>query len=56
MKVRIVMTIDVDPDEWVAVYGGRRDGVREDVKDYAFHNVVESAGIKESGATVTLVK
>jgi hypothetical protein len=34
MKVRIVLTVDVDPEAWANEYGVDRSEVREDVKRY----------------------
>lgn len=34
MKVRIVITLDVDPERWIAEFACSRDEVREDVRDW----------------------
>lgn len=35
MKVRIELTVDVDPEAWALNYGCDRSEVREDVQSYA---------------------
>ncbi|MEL3949500.1 hypothetical protein [Streptomyces sp. LNU-CPARS28] len=42
MKVRITLTITVNPDEWAQEYGVPRKDVRADVKDYIGHTVADS--------------
>ena len=34
MKIRIVQTVDVDPEAWALDFGIEQKGVREDVKTY----------------------
>lgn len=56
MKIKISLTIEVDPQEWAAVYGTGTAAaeVREDVKTYVQNQVWESPGIQESGGKVTI--
>lgn len=56
MIVNVTLQIDVDPDEWYAVYGQSKkpSEVRNDVRDYVYENVYQLPGIQDSGATVTL--
>ncbi|ARX83576.1 hypothetical protein SMD44_02998 [Streptomyces alboflavus] len=42
MKVRITLTVTVNPDEWATEYGVPREDVRADVKDYIGHAVADS--------------
>ena len=49
MKVRITMTVDIDPVAWIESYPGdlsKRD-VRGDVQRYAINAVLQSPGIQE---------
>jgi hypothetical protein len=57
IKIRVTLSIEVDPKEWHAVYGNgdQPAQVRDDVKSYVFTAVSESAGMDESEAQVTLL-
>lgn len=39
MKIRIAVTLDIDPDAWVTEFGVEREDVRADVQEY-FKNIV----------------
>lgn len=56
MKIRVVLTVEVDPAAWDTTFGSSTipAEVREDVRSYALGCVQQSAGIEETGATVTL--
>lgn len=57
MKIRVVLSIEVDPEEWHAVYGNgdQPAQVRDDIKSYVFTAICDSAGMDESEAQVTLL-
>lgn len=42
MKIRIALTIEVDPQEWASVYGTDTDArsVRQDVQEWAKHTLL----------------
>jgi hypothetical protein len=42
MKVRLTITLDVDPEAWVRDYGCEPSEVRDDVKSYVAGFVAES--------------
>ena len=44
MKIRLTVTIDVDPAEWTAEYGTNPADVRDDVKAYFTNLMGQSAG------------
>lgn len=56
MKIRVVLTVEVDPAAWDTTFGSSTipAEVREDVRSYALGCVQQSAGVEETGATVTL--
>lgn len=54
MRIAVTVVIDVDPDEWADIYGGDKADVRQDVKEYVLNDVQQSAGMQDTGATVTL--
>ena len=43
MKIRITVTIDVDPAAWCEEYGDEPSEVRERVKEYVISGVANSA-------------
>ncbi len=47
MKVRVTVTVEIDPDAWMQTYGVERDEVRRDVREYVEGSVHELAGIRE---------
>lgn len=53
MKVRITLTLDIDPDAWNTIYGAgeERAAVREDVKSYVLNAIQQSAAAEEGGIT-----
>ena len=52
MKIRVVLTVEVDPQAWKDEYGN--DNVREDVRTYALNAVQQSSGMIETDASVSL--
>lgn len=58
MKVRVVLTVDIDADQWRDYTHIGSDGsaaeVREDVKSYVLTNIVGAALIEECDGTVAL--
>ncbi|WNO27305.1 hypothetical protein SEA_KWEKEL_3 [Gordonia phage Kwekel] len=57
MKVRLVLTVEVDPENWEAVYGVPIGEQRDDVRSYVVEQVRESAASQEDCITeVTLAK
>jgi hypothetical protein len=55
MKVRVTLTLEVDPDTWVDIYGilGVRRDVRGDVLNYVENQVQQSAAA-EQGAILSV--
>lgn len=55
MKVRVVLTLEVDPREWQQVYapGRVRTDIREDVRDYVTNAVGSTAAALDGLLTVT---
>jgi hypothetical protein len=39
VKVRVTVTLDIDPEAWIAEYGTTHDGVRSDVVEYVTNSV-----------------
>ena len=39
MKIKVTLTVDIDPEAWVANYGCEKSEVREDVKVYIAETV-----------------
>jgi hypothetical protein len=56
VKIRVPLTIEVDPAEWDLIYGSGKSAaeIREDVRAYVLNAVQGQPGIEESGAVVTL--
>lgn len=54
MKIAVTVVIEVNPEEWVDIYGTDRADVRQDVKEYVLNDIQQSAGMQDTGATVTL--
>lgn len=53
MKIRVTLTVDVDPDEWVkATRIPERMLWRLELRDYILNSVKTLPLIEESGATV----
>lgn len=55
MKVRVVLTIDVDPDAWRAEYGDEKATlaeIREDVKLAIAQAATDQGGIYREGAGI----
>lgn len=49
MKVRVTLTIDVDPEAWTLAYGTEPDQIRDDVKTYVLGTVQHSPPANEGG-------
>lgn len=43
MKIRIDVTLDVDPEAWELEYGTALEDLREDVREYMIHEMRECA-------------
>jgi hypothetical protein len=55
MKIRVVLSIDIDPKEWVDLYGlDNAESIRDDVKDYVLYGVQGMTRFGEVDATVAL--
>lgn len=54
MKIRVVLEIEIDPQEWEDAAGCERSEVRNDVKTYIRNTVQASAMIDEADGQVTL--
>lgn len=52
MKVSIKVTVEVDPDKWMAEYGCDRDEVRRDVHDYFINQIQMAPAIEDAELTV----
>jgi hypothetical protein len=53
MKIRLVVTVDVDPQVWAEEYCIHPEEVREDVRRY-FTNQITEATAMDIGGTVTV--
>lgn len=51
MKIRVVLTVQVDPDAWNLIYDTAIDELRTDVRDYAAEQLRHSAAAYESAIT-----
>ena len=53
MKVRVTLSLNVDPEAWDLAYGTGTDAaaVREDVKSYVVTYIQQSAAAEEDGIT-----
>lgn len=57
MKVRVVLTVEVDPANWESVYGTPSSELRDDVRSYVVEQVRGSAAADEDCITeVALAK
>jgi len=54
MKVRMTVTIDVDPETWSEEYGCEPFEVRKDVRDYFTNQVFQAQAVEDAGLTVTI--
>lgn len=59
MKVRLVVTVDLDPHLWVMEYPGESarpswDEVRADVTKYLRNQIEHAVGVQVAGAAVTV--
>lgn len=54
MKVRLVVTVEVDPALWQAEYGVRSDETRDDVRRYFEAYLVEAPAVEFAGLEVTV--
>lgn len=52
MKVRLTVTVEVDPAEWADAYGVELDEVRADVRNYFTNQVLASAATDAVDFTV----
>lgn len=56
MRVRVEMTVEVDPEAWELTYGVGKKELREDVRTYVFGCVDNSAAGAECGLRVVMVR
>lgn len=60
MKIRVTLSLEVDPEMWQLIYGNGYPGaaeVRGDVRDYVLNAVQQCPAAQEDAITsVTLVK
>ena len=54
MKVRLVVTVEVDPKAWTAEYGSARRDVREDVKSYFTNHLSMAPAVLYTELEVTV--
>jgi hypothetical protein len=54
MKVRLVVTVEVDPQTWAEEYSVHPEEVREDVRRYFRNAISEAPAIQLAGAEVTV--
>ena len=55
MRIRITLTVDVDPDNWAMTYGTEPEEIRESVREYVREYVQQSAAADEDAIrSVTL--
>lgn len=52
VKVRLTVTVEVDPSEWSDVYGCERGEVREDVRSYFTDGISQFPAIEDASLTV----
>lgn len=52
IKVRIAVTVEVDPAEWAYEYACERSEVREDVRSYFTDLISQAPAISDAGLTV----
>ena len=43
MRVKVTMTLDIDPQVWMDTYDVERSEVRNDVNEWAYHLLREAA-------------
>lgn len=54
MRVRVVVTVDVDPGEWSAVYGDDPGEVRTRVREYVANQLLCSEAVVEGACDVRI--
>jgi len=54
VKVRLVVTVEVDPKDWTAEYGAARVDVREDVRVYFTNHLYMAPAVLYTGLEVTV--
>lgn len=52
MKVRLTVTVEVDPSAWADEYGCERSEVREDVRSYFTDGIGQFPAIEGASLTV----
>lgn len=53
MKVRVTLTIEVDPESWDMTYGVEPERIRTDVREYVL-NQVQGSAASDEGAIVSV--
>lgn len=57
MKISVNMTVEIDPEAWMLNFGGERDGVRQEVREYVQYIVETQIGhAVDEAVSVTLRK
>lgn len=56
MKIRVELTVEIDPDAWEMTYGTPRDELRQDVKTYVLGYIQGSAAAEEDCITRVTLK
>lgn len=51
MKVRVVLSVDVDPEAWALIYGTAPEDIASDVHTYVVGQVQGSAAADEGAIT-----
>jgi hypothetical protein len=52
IKVRMTVTVELDPAEWANEFGCDTDEVRQDVRDYFANQIGQAPAIEEASLTV----
>lgn len=56
MKIRVSLTVEIDPDKWSKNNGTERSEIREDVQSYVLNQIQCAASIEEADGTADLSK
>lgn len=57
IRVRLILSLDVDPEDWAMAYGGTdatETELRADVKNYIFHTLDQYLEATDNGARVVI--
>jgi hypothetical protein len=53
-KIAVTVTIEVDPENWIEVYGCKPADIQQDVVDYVTNALYVAPAIDSTGAIVTV--